>query len=238
VASVAHPNGVTTAVESNALGLVTRIRTTDRSGATVQALEYRHDAGDRIAWQSDGRVTRSYAYDGAGRLTGLRDSRGGVEAWTLDAMGNRLAGADGRRFAADPCNRISGAGEDAIRHDGLGRVVAARLQRGMARLHWNGRGQLLRVEMADGRVADYAYDAFGRRIRKGVDGRVTRYLWAGQMLLSEVTEGGGVVRRRDHLVLPDLFVPLAVWVDGRPLRLHTDHRCVPLAATDAAGHVA
>lgn len=235
LAEIVHPNGVVTAVESNPIGLPTRIDTLALDRSELCTLRYRHDAGDRVSFQSSNGVGCHYIYDAAGRLVEARGESGNRERWSVDAIGNRLSDASGATFTADSRNRISGNADNGIRYDIRGRTVSVRTARGPARFCYDGRGQLVQVQMADGRSAEYAYDAFGRRIRKTVNGRVTQYLWAGQTLLSEQTEGRGFFERRDHLFLPEAFLPLAVRTNGQVLRVHADHRCAPVLATDDAG---
>ncbi|MDA2928269.1 hypothetical protein MYX78_13760, partial [Acidobacteria bacterium AH-259-G07] len=53
----------------------------------------------------------------------------------------------------------------------------------------------------------YAYDAFGRRISKERDGKLTRYVWAGHQLLSEITTDGEKTTRTDYLMFPERPFP-------------------------------
>jgi len=239
MSNLSHPNGVSTAIQSNPLGLVTEARTTSPgTETTVCALAYQYDAMDRVIAMTEDGVARHFRYDLVGRLTAVEALDPALaEAWTLDPMGNRRV-ENGAPVSVDCMNRVTGGAAGAAHYDALGRTVAVATPRGPARLSYNGQGQLVRAEIAGRDVAEYAYDAFGRRISKNVNGRVTRYLWAGQSLLCEWAEGGeGPWTRRDHLVLPDLFVPLAMRVDSRIYRQHTDHRGAPVAMTDQSGAV-
>ncbi|WP_134496552.1 RHS repeat-associated core domain-containing protein [Microvirga pakistanensis] len=239
MSNLSHPNGVSTAIQSNPLGLVTEARTTStRTETAVCALAYQYDAMDRVIAMTEDGAARHFRYDPVGRLTAVEAPDPALaEAWTLDPMGNRRF-ENGAPVSVDCMNRVTGGAAGAARYDALGRTIAVATPRGPAQLSYNGQGQLVRAEIAGRVVAEYAYDAFGRRISKKVNGRVTRYLWAGQSLLCEWAEGGeGPWTRRDHLVLPDLFVPLAMRVDGRIYRQHTDHRGAPLAMTDESGAV-
>lgn len=240
MSNLSHPNGVSTAIQSNPLGLVTEARTTSPGTETaVCALTYQYDAMDRVVAMTEDGVARHFRYDPVGRLTAVEAPDPALaETWTLDPMGNRRV-ENGAPVSIDCMNRVTGGAAGAARYNALGRTVAVATPRGPAQLSYNGQGQLVRAEIAGRDVAEYAYDAFGRRISKNVNGRVTRYLWAGQSLLCEWAEGEeGPWTRRDHLVLPDLFVPLAMRVDGRIYRQHTDHRGAPLAMTDESGVVA
>lgn len=237
LAGIAHPNGAVTEIESDALGRVLSHRT-GSANAPLHCAAFTYDALDRlIASEQDG-TQFQYRYDKVDRLTEVASSDPALsDSWQLDAMGNRRID-NGRPFAIDADCRISGGGADAIGYDALGRVAQATLPNGkLARLTHDGRGQLVRIEFADGGLAEYGYDPFGRRIWKRVNGRVTRYLWAGTTLASEIRDAGPGWTRRDHLFLPDIYYPLAMRVDGRIVRLHCDHRGAPHAATGAQGEV-
>ena len=238
LAALAHPNGVVSAVESDPLARIAVLSVQAPGGALLHHGRYVYDVLDRLVAANEDGSERRYTYDGVDRLTAARATDPALdESWTLDPMGNRVTD-NGRAFTADPDNRISGRGDDAIAWDALGRAAELRLPNGRrGRLTHDGRGQLVRIDFADGGIAEYGYDPFGRRTWKRVDGRTTRYLWAGPTLASEMREPGPGWTRRDHLFLPDLYYPLAMRIDGRTVRLHCDRRGAVAAATGPDGAV-
>jgi len=181
-------------------------------------------------------VPKRYTYDALDRLTGVVSSDPAFsEAWSLDALGNRVIDR-GVHYDVDPDNLVSGTAAHAIVYDRLGRTRRLRTAAGPAQLTYNGQGQLIRLETESGTTAEYGYDALGRRIWKRVDGRTTRFIWAGQTLLTEWadTPASGWTRR-DHIFLPDLFLPIAMRIDGRVHRLHGDRRGAIVAMTNERG---
>jgi len=86
-------------------------------------------------------------------------------------------------------------------------------------------------------MAHYSYDAVGRRIRKEIGSRVTRYVWAGARLLGETTIEGSHVSKRDYLWDPDRPIPYAMRENGKIYYLHVGARCEVLCMTDATGSV-
>ncbi|HEX8238314.1 MAG TPA: RHS repeat-associated core domain-containing protein [Allosphingosinicella sp.] len=234
IEAIHHPNGARTVAESDPLARVTATASQAGDGTVLHEARYGYDAMDRLVDAVENGVARRYSYDPVGRLTGVQSSDPRIaENWQLDAAGNRQVDR-GIPYSADGDNRISGAGRYAVEHDMLGRVRRAALPAGDATLHYNGQGQLVRAELGSV-VAEYAYDALGRRIWKRVDGRLTRFLWAGQTLLSEIRDPGPGWTRRDHLFVPDLFLPVAMRADGMVYRQHCDHRGAPVALTNPDG---
>ena len=71
---------------------------------------------------------------------------------------------------------------------------------------YNVDGQLVRAELPDARVAEYTYDALGRRCRRKIGKRVTEYLWNGCVLFGEV-EGKG----KDRIFITHGYDLLAEW---------------------------
>lgn len=237
IAAIAHPNGVSTDIQSDNIGRVVAQRTRAAQGLKSEA-RYTYDDLDRlVSAEMDGTQVQ-YRYDAIDRLTEVASSDPALrDVWQLDAMGNRRID-NGRPNAVDADCRISGNGPDALAYDSLGRVAQMTLPNGrQARLTHDGRGQLVRIDFADGGLAEYGYDPFGRRVWKRVNGRVTRYLWTGTTLASEIRDAGPGWTRRDYLFIPGLYYPLAMRLDGRIVRLHCDQRGAPQAATGEQGEL-
>ncbi len=85
-------------------------------------------------------------------------------------------------------------------------------------------------------AASYAYDPFGRRIRKSVNGVTTWYLWDGDQLLAEY-DGSGA--RTVRYAYAGGFAPMQVaYKDGAGedvYDVHSDHLDTPRLLTDSAG---
>ncbi len=56
---------------------------------------------------------------------------------------------------------------------------------------WDAEDQLIRIDFPDTTWAEYTYDPFGRRIKKNVNGVVTKYLYSGPNIVEEY-DGNGV----------------------------------------------
>jgi len=101
-----------------------------------------------------------YGHDLDGQLTALY--RDGVlhQAWTYDVNGNRISGACGTA-TFDDRDRLLTCGGTAYTHDDDGFLTG----RGADTFHYSARGELLEA-VVGGQTVTYAYDGFGRRIRR------------------------------------------------------------------------
>ena len=163
--------------------------------------------GNRTAKNEGSLIT--YGYDAVYRL--LNSTAG--EVFTYDAAGNRLTDA-ARLYTVTAGNVMAAAGSTSFTYDAYGNTLTA----GTWTYGWNSAGQL--VGAANGStVASNAYDPFGRRIGKTVNGVSTSYIYDGQDISATVSNGNvthlvhgsGV---DEHLALVQSGTPYFVHVDG------------------------
>jgi RHS repeat-associated protein len=233
-----HPNGATTRVASAAVGPPTAVRVYLGGGRREFSLKFTYTPNLQLATVKDSELgTRHYTYDLAGRVAECRGQSARLtESFSYDASGNRVRAGDSAEF--DALNQISRTGGSRMAYDERGNLIALSDERGATRYHFNGQNLLTRVELFDGRRIEYTYDAFARRIAKRCGDEVTRYIWAGDQLLSERVDQAGKIEQRDYLFEPDTFTPLAQRVDGVVYQCHPDHRGMPRLLTDPTGNIA
>jgi RHS repeat-associated protein len=158
-----------------------------------------------------------------------------AEHYELDANGNRIK--DGSLSCmTNELNQLVQRGEETFTYDSLGNMTSGPSPKGEARYSYNGRGLLVSVRTAAGETY-YGYDAFGRRVYKRANGSFTRYAWAGQQLLSEVTTAGEKTTRRDYIYFPERPFPLAMRINGAVHYIHSGRLGEPLCVTNARNAV-
>jgi RHS repeat-associated protein len=193
------------------------------SGVTFR---YGYDPLDRLTSTTDASGAMvTLTRDGEGRVTAVRDARGGTWRMAFGPAGlDQLTTPAGRsqRWRRDAAGRViawTRADGTEVTYDVVGRVVRSRLPSGAtleqgfdagARLsrgpggaarEWlNGHGQVRQVEQDDGAVATIAYDAEGRMTEVvAVSPRgarfVTRYTWDPAGNLASVSAPDGGVTR-------------------------------------------
>ncbi len=156
---------VTTATTYNAFGdVATRTATAD--GSTVYSATYDYDALGRVSEVTEdvegASTTRSYTYDGAGRLTQV-DEGTTTRSYTYDANGNRTAGPGGATGTYDDQDRIQSYGGRTYTHDPAGDLATIADGTSTRAYDYDADGNLRGVTDTDGADVSYTVDARGRR---------------------------------------------------------------------------
>jgi RHS repeat-associated protein len=225
---------------------------TRRATEGVSKEEYEYDEAGRVVGIKGNSLAGSFHYDPVGRLTAATTPLGKF-TYSYDPNGNRLAssepsrpvpasflatrgraweGATATRYAYEPqSNRLSeveGSYKTLYRYDAAGNPI----QIGNLRYEYDSAGRLVRLFKDDRLVADYAYNAWGERIRKTLHGRskpeTTLYTYEKHRLIAESNALGEV--QREYLYLGQH--PVAMLDHGTAYWIHTDRHGTPLAATD------
>ncbi|MGN4049999.1 RHS repeat-associated core domain-containing protein [Pseudomonas sp. SM4] len=184
---------------------------------------------------------RSYYYDALDRLIRVRHSRDELpESFAHDPAGNLLT-QDGTGPSRIKGNRLLMQGDRHYDYDAFGNLIRER--RGSAHklvteYRYDCQHRLIGLTRPDGNTASYQYDAFGRRIRKTVDGVTTEFFWQGDHLVAESSPN----EYRSYVYEPGTFRPLAM-LDGKgpkkacPFYYQLDHLGTPLELTDYSGEI-
>jgi len=172
-------------------------------------------------------TSRVYSYDDAGRLTGYYDqilggrschkdvdqgiicgyfsqTNLGGETYSYDRVGNRTDGAG----TIDAGNRIRYFHGDSLFYDADGNLVR-KYHPGVLdeSLNWDALGQLIQVIRSTD-TTTFAYDGFGRRVRKTVGAVVTDYQWDDDQVVAERDSSGVLVA--EYAFYPGLDQPHSV----------------------------
>ncbi|SFF06486.1 RHS repeat-associated core domain-containing protein [Chitinophaga sp. CF118] len=121
---------------------------------------------------------------------------------------------------------------------------------------WYGNGMLRKVIRPDGKTVEFRYDPLGRRIEKQYNGKLTRFLWDGNILLHEwnypaadkpaitLDESGDLQSDPEPVPAETLatwvfeestFTPAAKIINGRKYSIITDYLGTPCEVYDEAG---
>jgi YD repeat-containing protein len=129
--------------------------------------------------------------------------------YTYDKVGNRTD-LGRHAIAGDRLDTFNG---NSLFYDADGDLIKRR--HGGAdtqRLYWNSMNQLLAVWSSGGDSVTFAYDGFGRRIRKTTSAGTVRYVWDGENVLAEV-DGSGV-HLAEYTYYPGVDRPNSMLLNG------------------------
>ncbi|RKZ50326.1 MAG: hypothetical protein DRR16_09445 [Candidatus Parabeggiatoa sp. nov. 3] len=233
--SITYPNRTSQLQQVTAMGLPQTLRVNSPlSSKPIIACQYTYDVCDRLIKATENEQTKNYRYDKEGRLLTVNAAHfSASEQFKLDAQGNNTQKA----CRYNGLDQLEQQNVQNFSYDPLGNMTTGACPKGEAQYHYNGRNQLVSVTTPAGETR-YTYDAFGRRIRKECQNKITRYIWAGQQLLSEITEKDGqTITRRDYLMFPERPVPLAMRVNEKIYCIHPGRRAEALCMTDQSGKV-
>ncbi len=211
--------------------------------------DYTYDAAGNITGKATEHGLYTYAYDQLDQLNQANNPDPlPDEAYTYDPVGNRLTDSAFTDASAAPYTWV---------YDGRDRLI----QRGPVTYSYDANGSLIRQthgqsgeethfvydlnnrlvevrDQTDTPIATYAYDPFGRRIRKTAPGKTTYYLYAQEGLAAEADSAGNITSTYGYR-------PDSLW-GTKPLFLqqgstfgyyHTDHLGTPQTITAANGAV-
>jgi RHS repeat-associated protein len=236
----AYPNGTVARAVLTPTGRPAEISVSlARASTPILAVRMSYDEEERVASMlhatSDG---RAYEYDAESRLQVVRRAdRTVVERFAYDPAGNRV-GVNGETAVFNALNQLTRQGGVACAYDVAGNMTSmTEANRSSTSLSYDKRNLLTRVGTADREVARYTYDAFGRRIGKKVGDVEVRYVWAGEHLVREITQGPAGTESRDYLYIPGGHTPVAVRIGSEVYCYHTDHLGTPRRITDRRGVV-
>ncbi|UCE56101.1 MAG: hypothetical protein JSV31_11845 [Desulfobacterales bacterium] len=191
-----------------------------------------------------GSVTTNYAYtyDSMGRLLTVTKDGNLVEAYGYDLSGTRISetntlrGFSVRSFSYSAGDHLLSAGSMSYSYNLDGFLTTKKDGDDVTNYKYSSRGELLSVDLSDGRVIEYLHDPLGRRIAKKVDGVVVeKYLWEGLTRLLAVYDGSNNLLMRFEYA--DDRMPVAMKSGGTTYFLTYDQVGSLRVVADASGNV-
>jgi RHS repeat-associated protein len=188
-------------------------------------------------------VAINYAYDNATELTAITYTKGattlGDLSYTYDAAGQRVSvGGSFARTNLPPAiaptsynanSQLTQWGAQTLTYDLDGNLTSD----GTYTYFWNSRNQAAQVRQGATIVADYHYDAFGRRMQKTINGVTTQFLFDGHNLVQELSGGGAVTANLlSGLGIDEVYTRTK---SGTTASFLIDHLGTIIAETDTAG---
>ncbi len=183
----------------------------------------------------------TYTYDPLGRLETVTKDSVLVESYGYDPNGTRtseintLRGITGRSLSYSDEDHLLTAGAVTYAYDLDGFLSSKTDGSDMTTYDYSSRGELLEVQLPDGRILSYEHDPLGRRIVKRIDGTiVAKYLWQGlTKLLAIYDDSDNLIQRFEYA---DGRMPVAMAQAGITYYLAYDQVGTIKVVTDASGN--
>ena len=176
------PNGVYTTYAYDQAGRVVTVSNMKSDHSGISTYRYVYDANNNITSEvevtASATESKTFSYDKLNRLTRVDYSDGTYEAYTYDAMGNRLTmttAAGLTNYEYDSSNRLIRAGDAAFFYDKNGNCVKKVSAQKTEIFTYDFNNML--VSYSNGtEVVQYQYDGDRNRIARIVNGVTTRYV--------------------------------------------------------------
>jgi len=179
-------NGTNTQMQYDFAGRLISLNSTAASG-TIQQSSFTYDKErnkTNITRNNNPALSETFTYDAKYRLTQYQ--RGTAQnSYTYDAAGNRTAAninGTPLAYTKNNLNQMLGVNGSSFTFDGKGNITYD----GSYYKTYDGENRLVKDSASPTRVITYAYDAFGRRTRKTVNGQVRNYGYSGAVQIEEL----------------------------------------------------
>ncbi|KRT69834.1 MAG: YD repeat-containing protein [candidate division NC10 bacterium CSP1-5] len=181
------------------------------SGSPIASFSYAYDAAGNRTAMTEVAGTNSYAYDQLNRLTQATHPQptNPAESFSYDPVGNRTSSHLATGQLHDSANRLLEDSNFTYTYDDNGNLTSktSKANGEVTTYTYDAENQLIRVNKP-GLVAEYRYDALGRRIEKVVNGVSTRYTYDNEDIAVEL-DGTGTAQAF-YLHGPGIDEPLAM----------------------------
>ena len=192
IASISYANGVNVKYSYDEDKNLTGIVTTNKDGEEIFSHSYVYDVnGNQVEHTENGETTR-YIYDKLNRLSKVVYPEG-EESFEYDPAGNRIKRSFNNvtvNYDYDKRNRliekIEGGMQTAYRYDPQGNLLEEEGRRGTTRYTYDCFNRTESVRSAEGGFIRNRYDAEGLRFELNENGKVSRFIYSGSEVVTEV----------------------------------------------------
>lgn len=194
------PGGATKDIDYDGYMQMQELTARDPAGNELLDWSYEHDVTGKVTEREREGEPTVYDYDILDRLTGVEGPDESNE-FSYDPVGNRESESafqdeDGtpHDWQYDDRDRLIQRGPIEYEYDANGNRVLERDTRTDTETtyEYDAQNRLIKVKEADNTVAKYAYDPFGQRISKEVNGEKMYFLYSPDGLIAEADDVGNV----------------------------------------------
>ena len=237
-------------VATNAFNLDNTLDSRTVAGKADLSFSYSYDANKNVESETStgssmGAMSWTAGFDDIDRLNSWNRTNGDNQSWNLDLIGNwdTTAGSfKGTTFnetrAHKGAHELTSIGSNNLEYDSKGNYLGAPLS--SAALVWDIDNHLTSYEKG-GVTTSFTYDALGRRLEKLNPAKNTLFIFAGQQVIEEYSEVGGVYSLDRSYVyatyIDDVVAKIEAINTPTVLYYHSDRQFNVRGLTDASGNI-
>jgi RHS repeat-associated protein len=187
---VDRPLGLSTVYTYDAANRLTSL--IHQGGAKTLPFNYTYDRIGNIITKSDTMGQHSFNYDQLYRLSTVKTTQGiSEESYSYDTVGNRVNSHISSSYSYNSANRMNTDSVFDYIFDSNGNLTRKieRATNKSTSYTYDSENQLTRIDFPDGTFALYRYDSLGRRIEKRAQGQIKQYVYDGQRVIAEYSDG-------------------------------------------------
>ena len=190
------PGGASSEYGYDPLMQVNTITAKDPGQNALMTRNYQYSPVGNITNKDTEHGTHAYQHDELCRLIQATNPTIDDEAYTYDAIGNRLTSADvAGTWSYNANKELQSYGNVTFEYDLNGNTTNKTNGTSETNYVYDVEDRLVRVEDGQGAlIAEYYYDPFGRRLWKEVGGVRTYFFYADEGLIGEYNAGGNEIR--------------------------------------------
>ena len=209
--------------------------TRDAAGRIIRKVETTRNA----ATAQTTTVVYDYTYDDMGRLLTVKANDTLVEEYRYNTQGARVyemnsrRNITGRTYEYSIEDHLVRVGDTTYQYDADGFLRKKTIGGEVTLYSYSSRGELLRVDLPDGKVIEYINDPLGRRIAKKINGAIVeKFLWQGLTQLLAVYNSDNTLLYRYEYA--DDRLPIAFTNGVQKYYMHYDQVGSLRSVTDVA----
>ncbi len=206
----------------------------------IMNYQYSYDNVNNILTKTTEHGDYTYVYDQLYRIKNVVNPILSDEAYTYDAVGNRMTiSGISSRWKYNQNNQLLVYSNITYEYDNNGNMVKKIDGSQVINYIYDEENRLVRVGNEKGNIiAEYYYDPFGRRLWKNVEGIKTYFLFSDEGFLGEYDESGSAIKTYGYR--PNSFwmsEPIFVKQNGKYFFFHNDHLGTPQKITDTNNNI-
>ena len=195
--SLTRPNAVNTTYSYDNLSRLLSV-VHAKSGTTIDGASYTFDNAGISMTKTDQRtaVSTGYGYDSIYQLLSATQGATTTESYGYDPVGNRAASLGVPSYTMNVSNQLTATSSGTYGYDNNGNTISKNDSTGVTTYAWDFEDHLVSVTLpSGGGTVNFAYDPFGRRIKKASSVATSIFAYDADNIVEETNATGTAVAR-------------------------------------------